>query len=745
MENIHTNEIKKTVSLPIDKLSYSGLTQLLRNQLIFKLKYILGVYDSKVGISAMIGRAGHEALKYYYGGIKDRAVSADINERRHEATDFGMEYLTKIDDFYIKFGKTGTREEMLAGYTKSMQIYWEEEPQYNEILMCEERMEAEIKNHDGQAFPLPAVGVPDLVEKNKDGTVDIIDNKFVKSFTKFENEDGEPHEDYIKIVQAKFLDYLLFATKGIKAKRVIFREIKRSKNKDGSNQIQDYVIDLEHKPYDIIFINLYNDVVKFISNPNAIYLPNLGDQFDGEQSGLLYAQGLLSADMSDIEVMHKVQDVALVSKKFITSRLDKVENQHLAPEEKIKLRLAEFGIPVQAEETKIGASVTQYRFKVSAGIPMTRFKKHKDDIARAIEAKGEIRILAPIPGTSLVGIEVPNAERTILKLAKKHLKPNTLMLPIGVDVMGELMQLLLNEMPHLLIGGTTGSGKSILLHVLLTALTSQNTPESMHLILIDPKRVELKAFETFPHLQGQPIIHEYEPAVRKLMMLVDLMELRYAILEKAGVRDIQEYNAKRQGKHPQKEGDEPMPYIITVVDEFGDLMLRSKVEEKKKGTAYASKSKRWLFKELQKRGGKQGSVIYKDEHGEEKKHNIGSMREYDKDGLADILELLDAMDEINRGDANMELLMVRLAQMGRAVGIHLIIATQNPKVEVITGLIKANFPTRIALTTASATESMVILGEPGAEKLHGKGDMLLMHPGSNGRVRLQGFMKQEKK
>ena len=700
------------VSMPIDKLSYSGLTQLLRNPLIFKLKQILGVYDSKVGISAMVGRAGHEALKYYYGGIKDRAVSADKEERRHEATDFGMEYLTKIDDFYIKYGKTGTREKMLSEYTNAMQVYWSEEPEYNEILMCEERMEAEIKNHDGQIFPLPAVGVPDLVEKNKDGTVDIIDNKFVKSFTKYENEDGEPHEDYIKIVQAKFLDYLLFSTKSIRAKRVIFREIKRSINKDGGNQIQDYVIDLSHKPYDIIFINLYADVVKFISNPNSVYLPNLSDQMDGEQSGLLYAQGLLSADMSDVEVMHKVQDVALISKKFVTSRLDKIENQYLAPEEKIKLRLAEFGIPVQPVETKVGASVTQYCFKVSAGIRMTTITKHKDDIARAIEAKGNIKILAPIPGTALVGVEVPNEVRTAVYLKPEYFTPGTLMLPIGVTVQGEVIKELLNEMPHLLVAGATGAGKSILLHTILTALTIQMHHTKMHLILIDPKRVELTAFAKVKHLQGRKVVVEYEDALKCLLELVDEMEIRYKMLEHSGKRDIAEYNAIKETKKDKKLiKDFEMPYIVTVIDEFADLILQSRIKEKTKkgkGSLKNIANKKYV-EEMAKKSAKRGKQFNTEE--------------------------MEIKDEITLEEA-----IVRLAQMGRAVGIHLIIATQSPRVEVITGMIKANFPTRIALTTASHIDSEVILGKPGAEKLTGKGDMIFQHPARQGEVRLQGFL-----
>jgi len=726
-------ETKKSVQLPIDKLSYSGLTQLLRNPLIFKLKQILGVYDSKVGMNAMIGRAGHEALKFYNGGNKDIPLPADRDEARAQAIEIGMEYFDTVDDLYIKYGKTGSREAMLEGYTKAMQIYFEEEPEYNNIVICEKKLEAVIKNHDGQEFPLPAVGVPDVVDLCEDGTYDIIDTKFVKSFTPHENEDGEPYEDYIKIVQAKFLDYLLKSAEGIQAKRVIFREIKRSINKGGGNQIQDYIIPLDHKPYDIIFINLYSDAVKFISNPESIYLPNLSDNFDGEQAGLLYAQGLLSADMSDIEVMHKVKDVALVSKKFVTSRLDQVQNQNLLPEEKIKLRLAEFGIPVQPVETIVGASVTQYRFKVSAGISMNKFTKYKSDIARAIEAKGDIRILAPIPGTTLVGVEVPSEERKSIKLSKEHFTPNTLMIPIGVDAHGKVTKLPLNEMPHLLIAGATGSGKSVVIHSILTSLTKQMKSDMLDLILIDPKRVELVAFKNCKHVKGsKKILYEYDDIMLALLGLVDEMESRYKVLEQAGKRDITDYNEYAKGRE--------YAYKVAVIDEFADLILRSKIEEKKKSIGYQSKSKKWLFKELLKRADGRGYINLKNEKEDTERVKIYPITAYQKDDLIDLLDALDLMDELKRGDASIETLVVRLAQMGRAVGIHLIVATQRPSVDVITGLIKANFPTRIALTTSSPIDSQVILGEIGAEKLTGKGDLLLMSPSLQGRQRLQGFM-----
>lgn len=688
-----------TVQLPVDRISYSSVAQLLRNPLIWKLKYVLGVYDGKMSTSAMIGRAGHEALKVYYGGNKDIPTPADRAEAMALAIDTGMQYLVDYSDMYINYGKTGSREEMLKGYAQAMQFYFAEEPVYNEVVMCEEKMTAEIKTLDGDLLPLPAVGIPDIVDRRKDGGIDIVDAKFVKSFTDYEAE------DYIKIFQAQMLWHLLRATKNLTADRCIFREIKRTANKDGSPQVRDYVVPLNHEPYRVIFYNLYRDIVAFISMPNQVYLPNLGDNMDGVQAGELYAQGLLTADMSDVEVMHKVKDVAFVSKKFIPSRLDNDINKHLNPEDKIKVRLAEFGIPVEPLEPMIGASVIQYRFKVSAGIPMSRFAKHKADIARAIEAKTEIRILAPIPGTDLVGIEVASEERNAAILTDAQLVPNTLSIPVGITVGGEDVKVPLNDMPHLLVAGTTGSGKSVLLHTFITALTKQNTPEQMRMLLIDPKRVELSAFKKLPHLCGSKIAYEYADAMLILRGLSAEMERRYKLLEKAkhAPRDIREYNMGWTDK------SKLLPYIVTVVDEFADLIHQGKQAEKKAKKADSLKNiaTRAQVSAMAKQFAKMGMPF--DPKVEEK------------------------------DDSTAEELLARLAAMARAVGIHLIIATQRPSIDVITGLIKANFPTRIALTTASATDSKVILGAEGAEKLNGKGDMLFMHPGG-GIVRLQGFL-----
>lgn len=699
-----------TITMPVDRLSYSSMTQLLRNPIIFKMKYILGIYDSKTGVSGMVGKACHEALKLYYSGNKNMPVSADPVLARGEAMQFGLEYLANQNDNYIEYGKTGTREQMLKTYTQAMNFYFSEEPEYNEILFCEEKMTTEAKTIYDEVLPLPITGSADLVHRTVNGDVEIIDTKFVKTFTDYDTE------DYVKIVQGEFMFHLLKGATGIEAKRMIFREVKTSENKDGTPQVRDWAIPFNHEPYHIIFYNLFKDCVKYLSN-DPVFLPNLSDMFDGEQAGLIYAQGLINADMSDVEVMHKVRDVAFTTKKFISSRLDNVINTNLLPEEKIKMRLAEFGIPVEPVEKQEGASVIQYRFKVSAGIPMSRFKKHKDDIARAIEAEGEVNIIAPIPGTSLVGVEVARSDRRAMKLSETHLVPGTLSIPIGSDIYGNNVTLPLNQMPHLLVAGATGSGKSYFLHTAIEALTKQMEPGELELILIDPKRVELKKFVGRPHV-NRPLIFEYDDAVRTLLYLTDEMERRYKIFEKSkkDITNIDEYN---KGKRTNK-----MSYIVTVIDEFGDFMMRSKMEEKKKkrtNISPKSMDKDSLISAIYSRG-----YTDFDENAS-------------KSTLLDIVNKLDEKNELKRDDADIEFLIIRLAQMARAVGIHLILATQRPSVDVITGIIKANFPTRIALTTSSMTDSKVILDQPGAEKLSGKGDLLLMSHLKTGITRLQGY------
>ncbi len=324
--------------------------------------------------------------------------------------------------------------------------------------------------------------------------------------------------------------------------------------------------------------------------------------------------------------------------------------------------LAEFNINVEMEGANIGPKVTQYTLKPPAGVKLTRITALETNIALNLAAQA-IRIEAPIPGQRAVGIEVPNRKAADVRLhgilSAKAWKQSSapLSFAIGKDIAGEAVVGELNKMPHLLIAGQTGSGKSVMINTVLTSLLYRNSPADMKLILVDPKQVEMAPYEDIPHLLT-PVITQPEKCISALKWAVNEMERRYSLLAEEKVRDIKSYNER---KHADGES---MPYIVIVIDELADLMM------------------------------------------------------------------LAARD--------VEALVVRLAQKARAVGIHLVLATQRPSVDVITGLIKANVPARIAFTVASQVDSRTILDQIGAEKLLGQGDMLLLTPAMNKPKRIQG-------
>lgn len=330
----------------------------------------------------------------------------------------------------------------------------------------------------------------------------------------------------------------------------------------------------------------------------------------------------------------------------------------------IQETLKNFGIEVEMGEIRVGPTVTQYSFKPARGVKLTRITTLSNDLALALAAH-PIRIEAPIPGKSLVGIEVPNQKvamvtlRELLESQEFKQKGHNMMVALGKDVSGKVNLADLPKMPHLLVAGTTGSGKTVGINTIILSLLYQNTPETLRLIMVDPKRVELTLYNGIPHLLT-PVITDPTKTVNALKWAIGEMERRFDTLSMAGKRDIGSYN---------KFAAEPLPHIVFVIDEVADLM------------AMAGK-------------------------------------------------------EIEAG-------IIRLAQMSRAVGIHLVVATQRPSVEVITGLMKANIPARMAFSVASLVDSRTILDCPGAEKLLGRGDMLLLTPDLSQPKRIQGAYVSE--
>ena len=417
----------------------------------------------------------------------------------------------------------------------------------------------------------------------------------------------------------------------------------------------------------------------------AIEVEQAEAEVDPETGEILDAEDLsyspMDFDEADVEVDFTTKES--LDYKLPTINLfapDKPKNQTKEKRivrENIKIleeTFASFGIKVTVERAEIGPSVTKYEVKPAVGVRVNRISNLADDLALALAAK-DVRIEAPIPGKSLVGIEVPNSEIATVTFRELWEQSKTdasklLEIPLGKAVNGSVRSFDLAKMPHLLVAGSTGSGKSVAVNGIIASILMKARPDEVKFMMVDPKMVELSVYNDIPHLLI-PVVTNPRKASRALQKVVDEMENRYELFSKVGARNIAGYNAKVAEYNAQSEYKQvPLPLIVVIVDELADLMM------------VASK------------------------------------------------EVEDAI--------------IRLGQKARAAGIHMILATQRPSVDVISGLIKANVPSRIAFAVSSGTDSRTILDENGAEKLLGRGDMLFKPIDENHPVRLQGsFISDE--
>ncbi|MEC5422635.1 DNA translocase FtsK [Virgibacillus sp. C22-A2] len=350
------------------------------------------------------------------------------------------------------------------------------------------------------------------------------------------------------------------------------------------------------------------------------------------------------------------------------------KSQIQATVKKLEKTFNSFGVKARVTKVHVGPAVTKYEVYPEAGVKVSKIVSLHDDLALALAAK-DIRIEAPIPGKSAVGIEVPNQETAMVSL--REVLDNTMNRPsskllfaLGRDISGDAIVAELNKMPHLLIAGATGSGKSVCVNGIITTILMRTKPHEVKMMMIDPKKVELNVYNGIPHLLA-PVVTDPKKASRALKKVVSEMERRYELFSDTGTRNIEGYNEYiRKYNQTTEEAQPNLPYIVVIVDELADLMM------------------------------------------------VASN---------------DVEDAITR-----------LAQMARAAGIHLIIATQRPSVDVITGVIKANIPSRIAFSVSSQIDSRTILDSGGAEKLLGRGDMLFLPVGSSKPTRVQGaFLTDE--
>lgn len=349
------------------------------------------------------------------------------------------------------------------------------------------------------------------------------------------------------------------------------------------------------------------------------------------------------------------------------------ENKNHAVEsaERLIAVLNEFGVHASINNISIGPSITKYELKLETGTRVNKIMSLQDDIKLALAAK-DIRIEAPIPGKPAVGVEIPNlvssmvSFKEVFKNIPDKYKDNKLVVPLGKDVNGQVIYAELNKMPHLLIAGATGSGKSVCVNTIISSILMRAKPDEVKLILVDPKKVELSNYNGVPHLLA-PVVTDPKKAAATLRETVSEMERRYDLFAGANVRKIETYNQYVEKKNQENDAEhqlEKLPYIVVILDEVADLMM----------------------------------VASKD----------------------------------------VEDCIMRIAQLARAAGIHLIVATQRPSTDIITGVIKANIPSRIAFAVSSSIDSRTILDCTGAEKLLGKGDMLFLPMGLNSPIRVQG-------
>jgi DNA segregation ATPase FtsK/SpoIIIE, S-DNA-T family len=364
-------------------------------------------------------------------------------------------------------------------------------------------------------------------------------------------------------------------------------------------------------------------------------------------------------------------DWRLPGTRFLTRSTGEAAKPDTAGQEQVARTLVEtlghFGIEAKVIGRVTGPHITRYEIRLAPGIKVSKVAQLKDDLAYALAAT-DIRILAPIPGKQAVGIEVPNARRKIVHLGDVYQNPpadwSPLTVWLGKDIAGHAIGADLAKMPHLLVAGTTGAGKSACVNAMLSSILLRATPHEVRIVLVDPKQVELNHYESVPHLLT-PVITSPRMAANALQNLVKEMEQRYSIMSLARTRSLPELNRARD-----KRGEPALPYILCVIDELADLMMVA--------------------------------------------------------------------------PADVEDSIIRLAQKARAVGIHLVLATQSPRVDVITGMIKANVPSRIAFAVSSQTDSRVILDQNGAESLLGQGDMLFSPVGTSKLQRIQGaFIDEE--
>jgi hypothetical protein len=654
---------------------------------MFKISAINGDHiDTAYGVSGLVGRAFHTAMEVYYGGSDVRPISDEADAIK-QGLEAGTEYIDNYPEGFINFTTLiTTKQKAIEKFVFLFQSYIKEKVEEGEVIEVEDSIKESIDvEWKGKQIklPIPLRGYIDKVYYDKNKDLAILDYKTVSRFSDPDKIDGA------KMLQAVEYYFLAYAKYGVPPKYMIFSEVKMSKNKDGSPQTRNYkVVYEDNELFFDFYFRMYSDLMLAL-NGEMVFVPNILSLFDKEVALIAYVHRLdepenVAKRMKELQVenMTDLLKAELHSSKSMQTYMGALEKKFQSYK---SLNYEKMTIPekIKTKLMEFGILVNFDSDIVGHSVTQYRFTPSIGVKMKTIEGYVKdieqvvgvsgIRILAPIPNTSFVGFEIPNENRTFVGPASLG---KDFKIAVGVDLIGETRKFDLREAPHMLVAGATGSGKSVFINNVISQL--QNVP-NVELHLFDPKEVELAHFEDTQRVK------EYSSDIENihiaLTKLVDEMNYRYSRMKKEGVRNIEKFSGR-------------MPYKFVVIDEYGDLIASNYVQRK---TVYT------------------GHVFTKGQKAGEEETRI---------------EETNISKEIEKN-------ILLLGQKARAAGIHLIISTQRPSVDIVSGSIKNNFPVKAAFRMANSTDSIVAINQPGAETLLGKGDMLFI--ADNGVERLQGF------
>lgn len=695
---------KHTQDFPMKYYSASSMRAFSVNPILFRIKYLNHeTIDSTHSPVLMLGNAFHNAMEVYYGG-SDEIVVTDEADAIKKGLEVGLKFIEDYPDGMVGWNTTYQgKQQVMDKFTFAFNSYVSEMPYLTQnILSTEEEMEEKVRvEWRGETVDLPVAlkGYTDKIIE-EDGKLIIID---YKTCTKFSDPDKI---DAYKIIQAVVYYFLTYAKTGRQPHAMRYEEVKVTKNSKGDAgkpQVRTYeIVYAENELFFDFFLRYYDDMTRAI-NGEMVWIPNVSAMYDNEIAVIAYINrldmpeemanqmqhdqvsnitDLLKSKIANANSMKKL--LKTVESQFTTAKTMNYEDMTI--EQRVETKMAEHGMLLKHHDTAQGSTVDLYRFTPSIGIKMSRIASYGADIEQVVGVSG-VRILAPIPNSTYVGFEVPRTERLYHGAGPKA---DGINVAVGMDLHGEVQHIDIESAPHVLIAGTTGGGKSVMLRSILNSIKG-----NAEFWLADPKGVELH------DIAANRYAEEPEDIRTMLEDLTTVMDERYKELKKNGQR-------KWEGTP-----------IVCVIDEFGDFILQNP-----KGfnpPNYDSWTEARLAREFRKR-----YPEYDDSN-------------FDKQTYISVLTKADEERATKYADLNGEQLVVKLAQKARAAGIHLIIATQSPRADVVTGKIKANFPTKIALRTSTEVESRIILDQLGAEKLLGKGDALILRSDSADLIRIQGY------